>query len=363
MGQGQGSVTVNQKAPIIPPPGPPFAATSADNGLSVDPITGRIVLGNDVPGIAAMLLSSREIRMNGNDLLFGNQLFDSVVWNINAGNVPGDITGWAEIFQFGDLVAGVNFLLDEVAQRYRMGAIGFGHGNGTLLDLDDAAGTAIINSNFATGLLIDMFNDAYFLGGNNSFFFTDSVGSTSETWVAGSRFESADLNTNIYLFGDADDNINGNKLSIDDGTQEWAIGQRTAVTNLLLNKPAAGIGLSFFDSAGNNPFLLPDPTIGGIAFMSSPDFTMQLSLADAGNGSVGTLGDIGALGNNTLLVVDDVANRVFTTNFTEIIGTTTAYTNNAAAAAATLLNAPVAGNPTKWIPINDNGTIRNIPAW
>lgn len=38
-------------------------------------------------------------------------------------------------------------------------------------------------------------------------------------------------------------------------------------------------------------------------------------------------------------------------------------TNNAAAAGGTLLNAPVAGNPTKWIPINDNGTIRNIPAW
>ncbi len=38
-------------------------------------------------------------------------------------------------------------------------------------------------------------------------------------------------------------------------------------------------------------------------------------------------------------------------------------TNGAAGAAATLLNAPVAGNPTKWIPINDNGTIRYIPCW
>ena len=35
----------------------------------------------------------------------------------------------------------------------------------------------------------------------------------------------------------------------------------------------------------------------------------------------------------------------------------------AAAAAGTLLNAPVAANPTKWIPINDNGTTRYIPAW
>ena len=40
-----------------------------------------------------------------------------------------------------------------------------------------------------------------------------------------------------------------------------------------------------------------------------------------------------------------------------------AYSNNAGAQAATITNGPLAGNPTKWIPINDNGTIRNIPAW
>jgi len=41
----------------------------------------------------------------------------------------------------------------------------------------------------------------------------------------------------------------------------------------------------------------------------------------------------------------------------------TAYTNNAAAAVATLTNAPIAGNPTKWVPVNDNGTIRSAPLW
>tara|TARA_R110000868_G_scaffold2620_3_gene18717 strand:- start:2637 stop:3089 length:453 start_codon:yes stop_codon:yes gene_type:complete len=38
-------------------------------------------------------------------------------------------------------------------------------------------------------------------------------------------------------------------------------------------------------------------------------------------------------------------------------------TNGAAAAAATLLNAPAAGNPTKWAPVNDNGTTRYVPLW
>lgn len=41
----------------------------------------------------------------------------------------------------------------------------------------------------------------------------------------------------------------------------------------------------------------------------------------------------------------------------------TALTNGAAAQTATLTNAPAAGNPTKWIPIDDNGTTRYIPAW
>lgn len=46
-----------------------------------------------------------------------------------------------------------------------------------------------------------------------------------------------------------------------------------------------------------------------------------------------------------------------------LLKTTAALTNGAAAAAGTLLNAPAAGDPTKWIPINDNGTTRYIPAW
>jgi hypothetical protein len=48
---------------------------------------------------------------------------------------------------------------------------------------------------------------------------------------------------------------------------------------------------------------------------------------------------------------------------TTLLQTSVGLTNGAAAATATLTNAPTAGNPTKWIPINDNGTTRYIPAW
>lgn len=46
-----------------------------------------------------------------------------------------------------------------------------------------------------------------------------------------------------------------------------------------------------------------------------------------------------------------------------IVRTTAAITSGAGAGAGTLTNAPSAGNPTCWIPINDNGTTRYIPAW
>lgn len=46
-----------------------------------------------------------------------------------------------------------------------------------------------------------------------------------------------------------------------------------------------------------------------------------------------------------------------------IFTTNTAITTGAGAGVGTLTNAPASTNPTKWIPINDNGTIRYFPAW
>lgn len=70
------------------------------------------------------------------------------------------------------------------------------------------------------------------------------------------------------------------------------------------------------------------------------------------------------LGNVRWVTSGGVETQLNVATAGQIAATTVgAYTNNAAAAAGTLANAPVVGNPTKWIPINDNGTIRNIPAW
>lgn len=56
-GQSSFSVTRNNIA------APPFAGNSAINGVSVKPVTGEIVLGNDVGALLAQLISDREIPM------------------------------------------------------------------------------------------------------------------------------------------------------------------------------------------------------------------------------------------------------------------------------------------------------------
>ena len=77
-------------------------------------------------------------------------------------------------------------------------------------------------------------------------------------------------------------------------------------------------------------------------FLGRDNGTTVFTIADGGN--VTTTGSI-TVGSTTLLT------------------TSVALTNGAAAQSATMTNGPTAGNPTKWIPIVDNGTTRYIPAW
>ena len=78
------------------------------------------------------------------------------------------------------------------------------------------------------------------------------------------------------------------------------------------------------------------------------------------SGSVGA--SLKSSGNSSLPGNLDISGAL-TVSSSTLIRSTTTLSNGAGAAAGTLANAPVAGNPTKWIPINDNGTTRYIPAW
>lgn len=48
---------------------------------------------------------------------------------------------------------------------------------------------------------------------------------------------------------------------------------------------------------------------------------------------------------------------------TNVLTTRQSMVNQAGVAGGTLLNAPSAGNPTKWVAVNDGGTARYLPLW
>ena len=64
-----------------------------------------------------------------------------------------------------------------------------------------------------------------------------------------------------------------------------------------------------------------------------------------------------------MLINTITASLYQTSNAASIVRSTVNLTNGAGVGAGTITTAPSAGNPTKWIGINDNGTIRYVPAW
>lgn len=71
--------------------------------------------------------------------------------------------------------------------------------------------------------------------------------------------------------------------------------------------------------------------------------------------------------NGTTIGATSASTGKFTTltsgNAAALVSSSIALNNGAGAGAGTITNAPTAGNPSKWVPINDNGTIRYIPSW
>lgn len=137
----------------------------------------------------------------------------------------------------------------------------------------------------------------------------------------------------------------------------------------LVDSVIAGTGIAVSSATGNVTIGLEVPVSiadGGTGATSGPAAlsnlgagTMATQAASAVDITGGTI-DGANVGDTT------PAKGAFTqvTNGdTVLMRTSAALANGAAAAAGTLTNAPIAGNPTKWVEINDNGTTRYIPAW
>ncbi len=132
--------------------------------------------------------------------------------------------------------------------------------------------------------------------------------------------------------------------------------------------------LSFLTGSGVVDFVYQAAGTGGTRILRIYNATadrLQFGVSGAMQWGLSTVGNFLALADNTYDIGAAAANRprnLFLAGGLQhgsatLLTTTTALTNGAGAGAGTLTNAPAAGNPTKWIPISDNGTTRYIPAW
>ncbi len=112
----------------------------------------------------------------------------------------------------------------------------------------------------------------------------------------------------------------------------------------ITGKPSTFSGYGISDTSANLATALTDETGSGQAVFNTSPTLISPVLGAATGTSLSLTGDI-------------------TTGSTTLHKTSAPLANAAAAQAATLLNSPVMGNPTKWVPVNDNGTIRYVPLW
>jgi len=155
VGQGNSFIQPNTATP--PTVFPPFPINAADNGLSVDPVTGEIVLGQALaePGDPARLLSNREIPLNG------------FLYQIGTGATRFLISEPADLSQFSgqnfQLNAGGFFMqrMNQSIGRYQFGDIS-GFGNSQMLAINDATGfnqLGDVLGNFSGGVFENLPSD------------------------------------------------------------------------------------------------------------------------------------------------------------------------------------------------------------
>lgn len=230
-------------------------------------------------------------------------------------------------------------------------------------------------------------------GGNTGVFTENSAGNT---WSGSSPYASvlgSQANASTHIL--ANNAIvatfaSGGAVTIP-GTGPHAIGGTTQVdSQLLMNGAYSGTvnawGLNLQQTLtvpvnGSAATLILAGTINKQSAGTHPDFSSLYLYAPTIGAGAGTLTNTSTLaidgapatGTNKRAVwvkaglsqFDGAVLTTSTLTFTDatLHRTATTLTNGAAAQIATMTNGPSAGNPTKWAPVDDNGTTRYIPMW
>jgi hypothetical protein len=169
-------------------------------------------------------------------------------------------------------------------------------------------------------------------GGTNNFGFYGNIAAASGAW-------------NFYGNGTARNYMAG-ALSVggttDPGTGGLYVGGTTASTSTTTGSGifAGGIGVAGAAYIG-----------GIINVASTTDSTSSTTGAAIIAGGIGVAKAI--FGGST----------IYSNSATVMLGSKTTITGGGVGNVPTLTAGPVNGNPTKWLPYDDNGTTRYIPAW
>lgn len=148
------------------------------------------------------------------------------------------------------------------------------------------------------------------------------------------------------------------QLTIDPVTPIYALGDITnAVSNLKID-PNGGIQFSYRDKFGIDILSIGDQAALPRSILISPNYLLDLHLDESSGQAILEVAGGGA--TISVAITGEVRLGDLTGN---LFSATQALTNHVGALLGTLGNSPVAGNPTKWISINDNGTVRRFPTW
>jgi len=147
-----------------------------------------------------------------------------------------------------------------------------------------------------------------------------------------------------------------------------------------INTPAGTVALTVNGAAGQRALAINGSAASGLSYgllisagTTSADQALYIRNQSGSLNYLLVYGDGGvAVGNGaadngigTLTTTSNIiCGSYFQTNQgTYLMASGVSFVNGAGSSAGTLTNAPAAGSPTKWIAIDDNGTVRHIPAW
>lgn len=318
----------------------PFNSTSTQNTLVLGESGQLLRLG----AVSATIDSGSAFSTTG--VLFGTALSNTFRDTVSSGTVASAV---ASSFAVPTFSASSTTTFTNAANLYIAGDVA----NGTNVTLTNTYGLWNAGKTRFDGLL-RLFNDVTIEPQADGKLNFDRTGTATYGRIV---FRTA--GTEMWALGQRGDSGTNNEFSLtrtSSGTAVFNVTQATGAFNLTSGLLTIGATTSSITGAAGNMTI----TAGTGA---SRTLTLQTTTSGGAAAAVLTLdaGQSATFANNITLQGTALITKpggtipIFTTN--------TAITTGAGVQAGTLLNSPVAGNPTKWIPVNDNGNTLYIPAW